>query len=179
MEAGQCTPFWDIHLTGINLFEKAKYKYIHSKFTTTASTHYVNSSGVTVDKPTSCKLQSGKSLLSLLQGPVPVYILGSASGRAGIRKRWSAGSQGLCTGPGVGLCSLHVAQGIHTRENLTWGQIKHSSRVKDLSLLKQLCNNQRDVILKSESGIIGWKWKSLASRWPRWFHGPAPHSKSI
>lgn len=76
MEAGQCTPFWDICLTGINLFEKAKYKYIHSKFTTTVSTHYVNSSGVTVDKPTSCKLQSEKSLLS----PAPRSRSGLHSG---------------------------------------------------------------------------------------------------
>jgi len=35
IEAKQCTPEKQTCLTGINLFEKAKYKYIHSKFTTT------------------------------------------------------------------------------------------------------------------------------------------------
>ncbi len=45
------------YLRGINLFEKAKYKYIHSKSTTTVEMHYVNSSGIRVNKSRSCKLQ--------------------------------------------------------------------------------------------------------------------------
>lgn len=35
IEVKQCTPEKQTCLTGINLFEKAKYKYIHFKLTTT------------------------------------------------------------------------------------------------------------------------------------------------